>query len=124
MVHVGGFASRCGEGLQPKEDAASEVRIGFHDGFDRRQRCVVGRRDDEPGDAPVGTELVEIAVDGMGEHHRPRCIVDALADNQLAIGADLKPLVQRLGLDRQHGLDGGALRPGDRCQQLGFALGE
>ncbi|MNL30264.1 hypothetical protein D3C87_1519900 [compost metagenome] len=60
----------------------------------------------------------------MGEHHRPRRIVDSLANDQLAIGADLQPLVQRFGLDRQHGLDGGALRLWNSCQQLGLALGE
>lgn len=70
--------------------------------------ALVGRRDaaggvagvdHEPGDADEGGELVEVRADRERRHDGARGVVDAGAQQELAIGADLEQLYRRVALD-------------------------
>ncbi|MCY1302056.1 hypothetical protein D9M70_516950 [compost metagenome] len=100
----------CGaEAFKGQLDALPVARIRLPLCRDRRPRCWVARADLQPRHIQEGAQVLQVVTLGEGEHHGAAGIVDALAQQQLAIGALLQELVEWVGFQGKAGGDRVAL---------------
>ncbi|MNQ73426.1 hypothetical protein D3C85_881550 [compost metagenome] len=85
-------ATRAGgaHGIPCHQGAFAQGLIAFHDGGDRRGGGVVTLLHDQPFDIPVSHQIIEVGAFGPCEHVGHGGVVDAGAQDQLAIGVLLQ----------------------------------
>lgn len=96
---VSEFGSCDGEAFGREHDAGTQRGVVLEDLRDVEDR--VGGRNDKPCDADQRGKVVEVGAGRIGEHDAARTVVEALAQDELAIGADLEQLDHGIGLERR-----------------------
>ncbi len=102
---VGAFGPGDRQRLDGQDPPAAQVAVRLHHGG--RTGLRVRRDDGFPHQAEVGDDVVEVGALGGGQHDGAHCVDQALAHQDLAVGARLLDLHQRLGLV-DHGVEGQA----------------
>ncbi|MDT4848541.1 hypothetical protein FQZ97_826350 [compost metagenome] len=124
MEDVAADGARRGDAFQGQLDALAEAVVVFLDLGDRRDGGRVARGHHQALYLEQGTEVVKVVAAGESEHHRPAAVVDALAEDHLAVGAFLGEFVEGFRLQFQECRDLVLLIRRPQADHVRLALGE
>ena len=101
VVKVSAFRACCAEPLKRQGDAITKVRVGLHHSLHGRDSGRVASNERFACDAEKRPEVLQVCARGKCQHDGAGCVVDALAEQKLAVGRNLQNFPRGVGFNER-----------------------